>query len=815
MRKNLLLLLFSLSSSFLFGQLFLNEVCSDNETILLDDFGEYNDWIELYNTGNVAINIEGYFLSDNPDNPQKWSFPNVEIEADNYLVIFASEEDLVSSFIHTNFKLSKNGEPLLLSNPDGLIIDQLLIPPLADDQSYGRSASNINEWFYYSSPTPGNQNNNNSAFQFNKKPSFTNTQAFHQGTASIELICEEPNCSIRYTTDGSPPTLTSTLYTAPILTDTTVTIRASTFSTDLLPSQPATKTYFINTEHELPILSLATDPFLLYDWETGIFVNGPDADSLAPFFGANFWKDITIPIHFEYFIDHELAVKYDLGTKVHGGKSSRSRRMKSIQLIAGYQYGAQDEMDYPFFKDRENETFKRLVLRNASGDFNFTHCRDGYMHRYLMAEGLDLDFLAYQPVVAYLNGEYWGLINLREKVNEYYLEDNHQAEVGDIDLLEEDSFVLEGSMEIFDQMLEQLENSDITEDSNLELAAQNFNFSNLIDYIVTETALCNSDWPSNNVKYWRERKAGRKWRYILTDLDAIMGRAPFTRADGNFLDDFMALERFDHVKLVRLVRTLLQNQSFRNRFLNRYADLLNTTFRSENLLAETANIEAELDAEIFLHFQKWTWPGYDVWLDNRLPTLYNFARDRPPFARQYLMEEFDLSNEVQLQLNVFPAEAGSISINTIQPENLPWDGYYFNGVPVTLTVIPNPGYNFKHWASTQTIQNLETSPQLTLNFERDDAITAFFESADIPFEIDVSPNPSIDDVTVQFTMDEINTVQFRLFDSSGQQIRNYDFGRVAGGTQTISLDLSDLPKGFYLLEGITGEERSTEKIIRL
>jgi hypothetical protein len=816
MQKNFTLLFFLCYFPYLLlGQVYINEVCSDNETIILDDFGENSDWIELYNSSNVPINLSGYFLSDDPDNLQKWTFPNSSIEANGYRLIFASEEDVFSTYIHTNFKLSKNGEPLLFSNTSGTIIDQLIIPPLEEDISYGRSASNINEWFYYNAPTPGFENNGNTAFQFNSKPTFTTSQAFHQGSLTFAMTCDEPNCVIRYTTDGSPPTMTSPIYSAPITTDTTLSIRASTFSTDRLPSRPATKTYFVDVQHELPVIALTTDPFLLYDWETGIFVDGPDADSLWPYFGANFWKDITIPIHLEYFIDNELTVNYDLGTKIHGGQSSRSRKMKSIQLIADYQYGEKDQMDYPFFKDRENQSYKRLVLRNASGDFNYTHCRDGYMHRYLMAEELNLDLLAYQPVVAYLNGQYWGLINLREKVNEYYLENNHQAEMGEIDLLEEDSFVIEGSMEIFDEMLNQLENSDITDNSNLELAALNFDFDNIIDYVVTETALCNSDWPSNNVKYWRERKAGSKWRYILVDLDAIMGRAPYTRADGNFLIYFMNLERFDHVKLVRLVRTLLQNQTFRNQFLNRYADLLNTTFRSENLLLETANIQEELDAEIFLHFQKWTWPGYDVWLDNRLPTLYNFARNRPPYARQYLMEEFDLSNEVELQLNVFPPEAGFIKVNSIQPETLPWDGYYFNGVPITLTVIPNPGYTFKHWESVHTILNPNASSQITMNFETDDAITAFFNSEDTAFEVNVSPNPTTGEVNVHLLLSEINPIQIKLYDVMGKELQNNDYGRIGAGEQTLTVDLSGFPKGVYLLEAISGEEQSVEKIVLL
>jgi hypothetical protein len=179
------------------------------------------------------------------------------------------------------------------------------------------------------------------------------------------------------------------------------------------------------------------------------------------------------------------------------------------------------------------------------------------------------------------------------------------------------------------------------------------------------------------------------------------------------------------------------------------------------------------------------------------------------------MEEFDLSNEVELQLNVFPPEAGFIKVNSIQPETLPWDGYYFNGVPITLTVIPNPGYTFKHWESVHTILNPNASSQITMNFETDDAITAFFNSEDTAFEVNVSPNPTTGEVNVHLLLSEINPIQIKLYDVMGKELQNNDYGRIGAGEQTLTVDLSGFPKGVYLLEAISGEEQSVEKIVLL
>jgi len=267
-------------------------------------------------------------------------------------------------------------------------------------------------------------------------------------------------------------------------------------------------------------------------------------------------------------------------------------------------------------------------------------------------------------------------------------------------------------------------------------------------------------------------------------------------------------------KLANLFKALIKNESYKIYFLNRYADLLNTTFKSENMVDETDLTVASIDAEMFLHFQKWTWPGYDVWKEVRLSTLYDFSWERPRYARQYLMDFFELPNEVQLKLNVHPVGAGTIEINTITPDQLPWEGYYFNGVPVTLTVVPNPGYTFNYWESTRTLLSPDASNQITYNFEQDDEITAFFETEETPLVLQISPNPVGDNVQVNLVLDEVSAVVVNLYDVNGRRLKQYDFGRVGGGQQRLDLDTFEWPHGVYLLELKTDKETVVEKIIK-
>ena len=812
LRKILTLLIF-LSPIWLQAQLMINEVCSDNETVITDEYDDYSDWIELYNDGSTPINLAGYFMSDDMDNPQKWVFPQMEIGANTHLLIFASGEAIFDVYAHTNFKLSKEGEPLLLSDATGNIIDQTVIPALEEDHSYGRLAANQSEWVFFSTATPGFSNNDNSNYDYNVKPAFNLEQIFHTGPASIDLFCEGVDCIIRYTTDGSPPDETSIAYTNPILVDTTICIRARTFSADLLPSKIGSKTYFFNVDHELPIMALTTDPYLLFDWEEGIFMDGPEADSVYPFWGANYWRDVEIPMHVEFFKNNELKANYDVGAKIHGGRGSRTKILKSLRLIANTKFG-DEEMDYPFFENRENTSYKRLVLRNASGDFNYTHFRDAYMHRYFINQKLNLDELAYQPLAMYLNGQYWGVLNLREKVDKYYLRDNHGVDMKNIDLLEEDTFAVEGSFEIYDAMLDVVKASDMSDDAVFAEATKMVDLQSIADYMIVQNALLNTDWPNNNIKYWRERKEAAKWRFILFDMDAGMGRAPYTKAHADSFDNIMMDERYDENNFAILFRALMQNINYRNYFLNRYADLLNTTFRTENMIAETDRTVEMLDAEMFRHFQIWKWPGYDVWQENRLPGLYEFSRDRPMYARQHLMSYFGLENEVQLQFNVYPPEAGTITVNTITLEDLPWEGHYFNGIPIRITIAPSPGYTFRYWESVSTTLTPNTSQSIEFNFSKDDAITAFFEAEAIPFEISISPNPVDNIAQVHFVLDEVSPVLIHLYDVRGRLLKTHDFGRVGGGHQQLDIDMGNLPQGVYLLEAKRSGASTIAKIVK-
>ena len=792
------------------AQLVINEVCSKNNSIIEDEFEETSDWIELYNNTFTNINLEGYFLSDQEDNPQKWVFPNKIIPAQSYLLVFASDNDLTQTYCHTNFKLSNSGETLILSNAAGIEIDRVEIPQITEDHSYGKLPNGSGDFYFFENPTPEFSNDNNSNYQFAKSPEFITQQYFYENSTTIELTCDEPNCTIRFTRDGSIPDENSELYSAPFQIDTTTCIRAITFANDFYPSLASTQTFFCNTMHTLPILSLTSEPDNFWEWENGIFVLGPNGDPTYPHFGANFWKDIEIPVHLEYFKNQNLVAKFNVGTKIHGGKSARSKPAKALRLLTDKNFESAG-MNYSFFEHKTINNFRRLVVRNASGDFNYTHFRDAYLHRYFINENLDLDVVAHQPIVLYVNGIYWGVMNLREKIDQYYLKENYGMEKDSIDLLEEDLVIIEGSKEEYLENYDFLINNDLSTQSNFEIAEKYFDLYNLADYFIVQTYVNNTDFPNNNIKFWQPKKEGGKWRYILFDMDVGMGRYGWTVAH---YDNFnWRLENADSNKFIKIIKAYFENKNYRNYFINRYADLMNTIFTPENFAKETENTIAEIDEEMKRHFGKWTWPGYDVWQEERIPGLFEFIEERPDYQREFIRQYFELENEVELQINTYPAGAGLVKINTITPEDLPWKGHYYNGVPVTLTIAPNNGFTFKHWESIHTISDQNSNEIISYNFEKNDEITAYFEAEYEGLNLLASPNPFQNNIELEFTLEKISTVEIHLYDSLGRLIQSFPKEIKNAGTQSTELKISNLDRGIYIISLQTEDSIQSIKLM--
>ena len=679
------------------AQVRINEVCSKNDTVIADADGDYVDFIELFNPGPNSYDLTGHFLSSNPQNLQEWAFPSVIIPANEFLLVFASGKNRTSPDLHSNFRLSRSGETITIVNSVGTTIDQLDKGILRANHSYGRFPDGGSTAFHFTAPTPGDSNLTEAKKGYAPNPSASALQGFYEAPFNVFFSVTEPNISIHYTRDGSTPLPSSPQQTVSLVVDSTSIIRMRAFGDSLIPSETVTNTYFIQDTTRLPVVSIATDPGHLFDVDTGVYVFGNDADTVAPYWGANFWDDREVPVHVEFYDeDRVLGFAQDLGLKIHGWVQSRAKDMKSLQMIARGQYGA-PVINYRLFPDKRIRQFKRFVLRNSGGDFNHTHLRDGFLHQLMIEGDLHVDLLAYRPAVVYVNGEFWGIHNIREKTGEDYIASNYIGlDADNLDVLENDTMVDLGDFEAFNAMYQVVMNANVTTQDGFQIASSYWDMENLADYYIGETFWNNFDWPYWNVLFWRERTDSAKWRYFLVDLDVSLNAEGWASDSKDNLgrilrDDLPANRHLD------ILQKFLQNTDFRTYFINRYADLINTTFSTEHTTTRLDALVNRLEPDMYRQFERWGNNTIAHWHSYHLDNLTRgYLENKPQIARDQVQEAFNLDGQIDLTIKVWPPEAGTVQINSLELDSFPWSGVYFNGNPVTVTIQPRPGFNFKY-----------------------------------------------------------------------------------------------------------------------
>lgn len=609
---------------------------------------------------------------------------------------------------HTNFKLSASGETVYLTHESTGIADSLTFTTIPPNYSFGLPVANPDIQVIFVLPTPGYPN----AGPFfegivNDEVQFSIDQMFLSGAQPLALSGADENGEIRYTLDGSEPTANSNLYQQPITISSNRVVRARIFRDDFLPGKIGTRTYLFENSHDLPVVSVTTDPDNLWDNETGIYVLGSSYENAFPFFGANFWEDWERPANIELMEPWgETIFSANCGIKIFGGWS-RGNAQKSLSIFFRSSYG-DPVVEYPIFNNKPINEFHSLVLRNSGNDWNVSMMRDGMMTS--LMETMDIDFQAYRPAVLYLNGEYWGIHNIREKTNEDFLEANHGVPADQIDLLERNAEIVEGSNEDYLDMINFLETTDISQPDNYELISQRMDISNFTDYFISQIYIDNTDWPGNNIKFWRSREEGGKWRWILFDTD--FGFSIWS--DANYLNNTLAFATNPNGPgwpnppwSTFLFRTLLENMEFRDYFINRFADLMNTTFKPLAVKNHIDVLAGDIESEMSRHFNRW--PGSNTWnWNNEIDKMKTFANSRVYYVRNHIRSKFSLPNQHAISLDKYPQQGGSVQLNTLTLHDTPWSGIYFQTVPIKLTALPYPGYVFDRWEVNGQVMNEET-----------------------------------------------------------------------------------------------------------
>lgn len=767
--KEIQLLAFSvLTAMAVNAQIVINEYCA-NSTSFLDEYGDSNDWIELLNTSSADVNLEGWHLSDKADNLAKWTFPAVTIKAGGYLKVFASSKDLKEvadgKFLHTNFNISSEGEAFYLSDASGKIVHQADTLVVPNDVSRGLSPDGNGKWVFFAQPTPGAANTTK-AFATAETPQVTISPEGGVKTSKVTItLSTSGNSPIYYTLDCSVPTAKSKKYTGPITVDTTTVIRAITFNDDMLPAQPATQSYIfgkrlrwvnrdkqgkpITTEQsggwwgggqttvnpnktlshsstfDLPVVSLTTAPDNLWDYNTGLIVEGPNADLDATPRRANYYNDWEKPIHVEIYKDGEKIVDQDAGVQV-AGAYSRMNDQKSLSIHARSSYGKK-YFDAKIFDELDLTRFKAFTLRNSGNDFGGTHFRDA-MITHLVA-GTNIDIQAYQPAVVFLNGEYYGILNIREKINEHYIEEHYpHVDHDKVDLIvasdvTKDMSPKEGDMEAYDALISYVESNDMSEDACYRYIKSVMDMDEYMEYMVSEIFASNNDWPHNNVKMWKSKKAGGRWRWFLFDTDQCYSIWRDQSGDDKLQTCLEEKDTHGNTWANKLFRNLAKNKQFQNDIANRFADRMNNEFLTKNVNNLIDSLFNNISKEIGSHNQRW---GKGT---NDGNGMKDFAKKRPQNVREHLRTHFKVGADVKVTLYTNDDKAGYIQLNSLTLKKTPWSGTYFKNVPISIRAVARPGYKFSHWEDADG-KNVDEHEGISVKLSSTSEYTAIFVSDD-------------------------------------------------------------------------------------
>ncbi|HFA48796.1 MAG TPA: hypothetical protein ENJ95_07250 [Bacteroidetes bacterium] len=539
---------------------------------------------------------------------------------------------------------------------------------------------------------------------------FVPPSGFYADSVNVQIL--SPGAKIYFTTDGTEPRIIPQhRYSTPFPVTKTTAVRAIAVMTGE-ESHVFSATYFINEpESKLPVVSVSISPHLLFDPVRGLFKKGENAvDSIWYKPGANFWSRRELTSNFELFETNGKSVwENETGFRLFGGMS-RLFPQKSISVVARSRYGDK-RIRHKVFGKKGLKKYKFLVLRNSGSDFGKTHFRDALMTH--LVRKWDLDMQDYRPAQVYINGQYWGIYNLREKVNRYFIASHYDVDKDSIDLLEHRLNRHNGSTAHYRKLLRFLKDNDLSDPVNYAYVKSQMEVNNFIDYQIAQIYFDNQD-AGGNIKYWRPQTPAGRWRWILYDTDWGFGLNDSKAYRNNSLDFHTEANGPNWPNppwSTFILRKLLENRDFQIEFVTRFCDYLNEDLREEEVLSTIEKFYHRLLPEMPRHLKRWRLKR-ETW-EQEVEKMRTFANARPRYMRKFLKEKFDIgdSRTVSIQID----KGGKIIVNGRIKERQHFSGKYFEKTPLRLRAKPDLGYRFVRWEGEGVNSS---SPELLLELTR-------------------------------------------------------------------------------------------------
>lgn len=634
---------------------YISEIMSSN--------GDGEDWLELYNSSTQTVYLEGYGLSDNLGRPRKWQFPaGASISPGEYKIISADGTNNQADGFHTNYKFSRAGsEVVCFSDPEGSVLDKVDLPLIPTNISYGRT-SGLAGFFYYDAPTKGSVNGTGFT-GFTDTPSFSVRGGLYYEPVSVSISVPEGS-TVYYTTDGSIPTQQHTLYDGnPIVINQTTPIRARAFRQDLQPSDVITQTYFVNVFNTLPIVSLVADPNELWSVTDGMLATGGDLNKAKLPFKLATGGDpiyrtlgkVPRPGFVEYYkLDGTQVLSQGMEFALQG-QYSLDMPQKSFKVKAKAAQGT-PLFEAPLFGDRPFTEYKGFVLRMGGNDCVWTRINDDVQSRLLDVLGTPVLHQASNPVVVYLNGQYWGHYNMRERVDRYFVAQHENIpldQADNMDILEASGTVVYGSNKEYKGMIKKIKAlSPGKNPDDLKYITDRIDVDNYFDYMGLEWFVGNSD--PGNIRFYKLKGEGQKWKWIFYDADYGMFQSKFD-SPTSYLDPKGAgQQNIDNT----LIRKLLENDEMKEKFLRNLGRIFQT-FTTQVMLDTFNTLASQIEKEMPLHFARWAeWNEKTINIDSpltpegalrywhaRLDYTRNVMKKRPNLFYGIIQKYFGLSDD--------------------------------------------------------------------------------------------------------------------------------------------------------------------------
>ncbi|HEX2956930.1 MAG TPA: CotH kinase family protein [Chitinispirillaceae bacterium] len=720
----------------------INEVMPSNIDILMDDINEFPDsWVELYNSTDSPVNIQGWYVSDSALNKKKWKIvTSLLIPAKGYALLYIDEYDTLQ--LHANFKLDIDGGSLFLTASDGITIrDSITYNKMPPNLSCGRTIDGGTRSGWFRKGTPGYSNSTAYLVENNQVapiPRFSIPAGVYNGSVNISLSLPSgfTELKIYYTIDGSEPDESSPVYSGPLSFQSSTTLRAKVIDTSYLPRPSTTQSYIItNRKLTLPVLSITTDTSYLFDPEHGIFVWGKEYISKYSEENeeykfrqySNLSHNWRRPMNIEYFDgnNHTPVINQTGEMRISGGGSRFQHEQKSFVVYANKRFGTK-RFYHKFFNDKlpveKGNGYKSLVVRNAGNDCSYAFMRDALIQN-LYGGKTNADYLSYQPAIVYINGKYQGIENIRERSEDDYYLSNYNLKEDEIDMF--DNSILQNGNETAFKALKNLVSGEFTYNQLNALV----DIDNYLRYSVLYLFAWNADWPGNNYVFWRPSNG--RFRWVLKDLDFGFGLDRGFSGDTAANSVFYILNpgvnsnawAYNESNTFLFRRVLADKDSVvKQKFIDYYLVTLGDLLR-ENVIATMADsFAANIRTEYPFHATRWNGPQRytapcfrndkaltpDNW-EKEIQLIKRWAGARIRNVYDSLSAQFKLGAFVPLEVTTSTEDTAVILMNSIKVHYSSFEGKWPVGRPLLLSAADSiNGCLFKKWEVT-TISGTDTS----------------------------------------------------------------------------------------------------------